>query len=237
MKTGALEGSLKSLYGDAYFQAYRDDPKREASYRIDRDHILSFKKGGRILDVGCGLGKFLELFDPGQWERCGVDISDVAVQEARKRGIRVQEYEHGYDYPEESFDVVVFRGTIQHLDTPFEAIQRCVSLLKPGGLMVFLSTPNAAGICYRLFGTLPFLDPRLNFWIPSDATLKNVLVNFRMEVLETRYPYLETPYARPVRDHLGFLARCFGFPVKFSFWGNLIEVYARKPFKKEKAGE
>lgn len=224
-----VEERLKNLYGEPYFCAYRSDPKRESWYRSERDRILALRSGGRILDVGCGLGKFLEGFDPARWERCGVDVSDVAVRETRERGIRIQEYAAAYDYPEEWFDVVVFRGTIQHLDTPFSVIKRCSRLLKPGGLMVFLSTPNAGGICYRLFGDLPFLNPRLNFWIPSDRTLTNVLVQFGLTVLQIRYPYRETPYARPLRDHLFFVLRCLGFPMKFAFWGNLIEVYAVKP--------
>ena len=224
-----LEQRFQGLDGEPYFRVYRSDPKREAWYRAERDRILVFKKSGKILDVGCGLGKFLEGFDPARWERFGVDVSDVAIREARERGIRVQDYERAYDYPGEFFDVIVFRGTVQHLDTPFEVIKRCILLLKPGGLIAFLSTPNSRGICYRLFGTLPFLDDRLNFLIPSDRMLRNILVNFGLDVTRVRYPYLETPYARPVRDHLGFLLRCLGVPVRFAFWGNLMEVYAVKP--------
>ena len=95
--------------------------------------------------------------------------------------------------------------------------------------MAFLSTPNSNSLCYKLFGTLPFLDPRMNFWVPSDTTLRDTLVNFGLRVTEIRYPYLETPYARPFRDHGRFLLRCLGVPVKFAFWGNLMEVYAVKP--------
>lgn len=220
-----------ALYDERYFQTYRQDPKREAWYQVERARVTALKSGGRILDVGCGLGRFLEGFDPTRWERFGLDLSEVAIREARRRGIQVQDYENAYDYPSEWFDVIVFRGTLQHLDAPFAALQRCVQLLKPEGWMVFLSTPNAGGLCYRLFADLPFLSPRLNFWIPSDKTLTNALANFGLTVIQVRYPYLETPYARPLRDVLYFLLRCLGFPMKFAFWGNLMEVYAIKPLK------
>ncbi|MCZ6775498.1 MAG: class I SAM-dependent methyltransferase [Ignavibacteria bacterium] len=190
-----------------------------------------------MLDVGCGLGLFLKLFDSTKWQKHGIDISDVAVAQARARGIIVKDYDFGYDYPHEMFDVIVFRGSIQHLDTPFAVIKKCVTLLKSGGLMAFLSTPNCNSICYRLFGSLPFLTPELNFLIPSDTMLTNALTNFGLEVVGVRYPYLETPYARPFRDHAFFLVRCLGIRVKFAFWKNIMEVYAMKPPRRTPSGE
>lgn len=228
------ESQLSSLYDAAYFRSYIHDPQRDAAYLAERDRVVGLKpEGGSILDVGCGLGLFLSTFDDSCWKKFGVDISEVAIQETRKRGITVNDYDRAYDYPPESFDVVVFRGTIQHLDTPFEVIKKCVALLKPGGHMMFLSTPNANSIYYKLFGTLPFINPKYNFYIPSDTTLPNVLTNFGLRVTRIHYPYWGTSYARPLRDHFFFLLRCLGVQVKFPFWGNMIEVYAVKPERKE----
>ena len=216
-------------YDEAYFEAYQHDPLREAWYRSERDAVEArYPRGGSILDVGCGLGTFLQLFDDSRWRKFGVDVSEHAIAAARARGIAVKAYDRAYDYPDESFDVIVFRGTVQHLDTPFAVIQRCVRLLKTDGLMAFLSTPNANALCFRWFGTLPFLEPELNYWIPSDTTLPNALGNFGLTVLEVRHPYLETPYARPLRDHLRFALRCLGIKTEFPFWGNMMECYATK---------
>lgn len=221
---------LKGLYGEEYFKAYIRDHKREVWYRAEYNRIVKLKPdGGKIFDVGCGLGLFLDLFDSAKWEKYGVDISDVAIAQARTRGIKVKDYESGYEYPDESFDVIVFRGTIQHIDTPFAVIKKCTALLKSGGIMAFLSTPNSNSICYKLFGTLPFLNPEHNFLIPSDTMLRNVLKNLGLNIVEIRFPYLETPYARPLRDHIYFLLRCFGIPVTFAFWHNIMEIYGIKP--------
>ena len=225
-----IDQKLKKLYGNEFFQVYEDDPKRDAWYQNEYDRISKLRpEGGKVFDVGCGLGLFLSYFDDKKWDKYGMDVSELAIAQARQRGIKVKDYASGYDYPDESFDVIIFRGVIQHIDTPFAVIKKCVALLKPGGLMVFLSTPNANGIFYRLFKTNPVLRSDLNFLIPSDIMLQNALKNFGLKVFDTRYPYLETPYARPIIDHLKFLLRCIGFDVKFPFWGNLMEVYAEKP--------
>ena len=225
-----FDEQLKGLYGPDYFQAYVDDKAREIWYQAEYERIAKMKPdGGSILDVGCGTGGFLQHFDSTKWSKYGVDVSDVAVEQARRHSITIRDYALGYDYPDESFDVIVFRGTIQHLDTPFAVIKKCTSLLKQGGLMAFLSTPNSNCIYYKLFGGLPFLNPKFNFLIPSDAILKQALTNFGLEIVEVRYPYLETPYARPLRDHIFFFLRCLGLRVQFPFWRNIVEVYALKP--------
>ncbi|MGE0558425.1 MAG: class I SAM-dependent methyltransferase [Burkholderiales bacterium] len=220
----------KARYDSSYFSAYRNDPKREAMYVAERARIKKLKpSGGRILDVGCGLGGFLAGFAPEQWQRHGVEISEMAAGEARKAGIQVNDFAKAYDYPDEYFDVITFRGSLQLIPTPFAVIQTCIKLLVPGGILVFLATPNSNSPYYRRFKTLPFLTPHGNFLIPSDIMMRNALQNFGLRIIEISYPYLETPYARPISDHLKFLMSYFGIRKKFAFWKSSMEIYSEKP--------
>lgn len=185
--------------------------------------------GGRVLDVGCGLGGFLDRFPTSQWDRYGVEVADVAIQEARRRGIQINDVERAYDYPPGHFDLIVFRGSLQLIPTPFAVIEGCIRMLAPGGLLVLLATPNSNSPYYRRFKTLPFLTPHLNYLIPSDVMMSNALQNFGLEVLSIRHPYLETPYARPFSDHLWYLLSFLGVRRKFAFWRSMMEIYSRKP--------
>lgn len=216
------------LYPEEYFVDgdYGEDPSRSESYRQEYARISEFiASEGRILDVGCGTGDFLSLFDAGAWDRFGVEISEYAAARAQEKGIKIT----GYNLPKNYLDLVVFRGTIQHLDEPFAAMTQCCEMLKPGGWMVFLATPNSRSICYKLFSELPALDPPRNFLIPSDIMIKNTLQNMGMEEIRFYYPYLGSPYSRPLRDHVSFILRLLGIKRRFAFWKNMMECYARKP--------
>ncbi len=108
----------------------------------------------RILDVGCGDGRFLgvlEAFGPKEWEVVGIDFDSDAVEKCRAAGYtaykkRVEDFEEGAN----SFDAVIMLQLIEHVADPLETSRKIFDLLKPGGVFV-VETPNLAGIDYRLF--------------------------------------------------------------------------------------
>jgi len=69
---------------------------------------------------------------------------------------------------------------------------------------VFLATPNTNCIYYKLFNTLPMLGGAYNFLLPSDIMLRQILTNFGFMIKGVEYPYLNTPYAHPVKDAILF---------------------------------
>jgi SAM-dependent methyltransferase len=81
------------LYSKAYFQQKsRMTEKlinaRKTSYHREIQKLSKYLSHGRILDVGCGMGTFLDHFSSG-WEKHGCDVSSYALQEAEKWDCRV----------------------------------------------------------------------------------------------------------------------------------------------------
>lgn len=217
--------NLKELYKDDYFEDRFNgvDKKREESYVQEYNRIIKYVQKGKVLDIGCGMGNFLNVFDDN-WEKYGIEISEFAAKKAQDSGINIIDFEDFEKY----FDLIIFRGVIQHLDTPFLNIQQAIKMLKPDGYIVFLATPNSNSLYYKFFNTLPMLDPERNFLIPSDITLEQILKNLNMNIQEIHYPYLQSPYSNPITDHFKFLMKCFGMNYKFAFWKNSMELYAKK---------
>jgi hypothetical protein len=110
-------------------------------------------------------------------------------------------------------------------------MERAFDALKSGGHIVFLMTPNTHSLCYLLFKTVPLVgDHKGMFLIPNATSLSIYLKNIGFEIVKVEFPYLGTPYAHPVRDHLKFVKRLlFRTHEQFAFWRNSMNILARKP--------
>jgi SAM-dependent methyltransferase len=218
---------LKLLYGEAYFGDEALAKDRDVMY-VQEFHRLhkyfNLDKGGNILDIGCGTGSFLSQFD-AKWKKYGIEISDYAREIAQGRGI-ITDFELHDDF----FDLIIFRGTIQHIPNPVSRIEDCYYWLKKGGGIVFLATPNTNCIYYKLFNTLPMLGGAYNFLLPSDIMLRQILTNFGFNVKGFEYPYADTPYAHPIKDTIFFMLKLLRIKksAKFPFYRNVMECYAEK---------
>jgi SAM-dependent methyltransferase len=213
-------------YEQPYFEKRRvDEARRDAMRRQEVDRVLEITglEGGAVVDIGCGLGELLELLPSNRWQKYGVEVSESARRACRRKGISLE-------LPDRSgwCDLVVFRGSLQHLDRPIEMLFAAHRWLRSGGWLVALATPNAGGPMYRLFQDLPALDPPRNFAVFSDRVLRQCLVNVGFREPTFRFPYRGTPYASPVRDHVRFALRFFGVRRHFAFWRNMMECYAQK---------
>jgi len=115
---------------------------------------LETEKSGRLLDVGCGGGRFLKRMQKRGWQVVGTDFD---LQAARKVSARYGIETHVGDLqhcnlPASSFDVITLSQTIEHLYTPIATLRECLRLMKPGGLLV-MTTPNAASLGAKKFGS------------------------------------------------------------------------------------
>lgn len=117
------------------------------------DLVQRFVSGGRILDVGCGDGKFLWALDSRRWDRTGVEFSEETVRLVNERidGLKLIEGNiFSSELRENAFDVVTFWHVLEHLPRPQEVLERVQRLLSPGG-WVFISLPNLNSLQAHLF--------------------------------------------------------------------------------------
>ncbi|HEY8152793.1 MAG TPA: class I SAM-dependent methyltransferase [Myxococcota bacterium] len=108
----------------------------------------------RLLDVGCGDGRFLSLlreFGAPEWELVGIDFDEAAA--ARCRALGFEAYAGRIeDLPvaEGTLDAVIMLQLIEHVEDPVAISRAVFRLLRPGGVFV-VETPNLGGLDHRWF--------------------------------------------------------------------------------------
>src|SRR3989338_2640527 len=135
---------IKRNYADMQDDEYvREEKGRRAQARIVLSKILKFKKTGRLLDVGCGPGLFLDEAKRQGWEVAGVDFSSWAKTYAKEKfGIEIfQGPLEEAQFTGRSFDVIVMNDVIEHLEDPQLALKEIRRVLKNDGI-VYISTPE-----------------------------------------------------------------------------------------------
>ena len=109
---------------------------------------------GRVLDVGCGFGFFMEALEGRGYEPCGLEISDYARDRARERTrapIVAGSAEQTFPFEAGSFDAVTMFDVIEHLEEYEAALAECRRVLRPGGHL-FVITLSGHSIARPLLG-------------------------------------------------------------------------------------
>lgn len=114
---------------------------KRAEEHLDRT-LRERAAGARVLEYGCGTGWLVpRLVSAGAKRIVGIDVSEGMIGEARGRFGRQAEFHcmdgHRTTFPDGSFDLVLGRAILHHLE--FEAAVREIRrILRPGGTAVFL---------------------------------------------------------------------------------------------------
>ena len=139
--------------------------------------IERFQNGtGKVLEVGCSTGTFLELFKNKGWEVWGIEPSKSG-EIARKKGIRViNAYFEKAEVPTGYFDLVIFNHTLEHLENPVVILQKAKKVLKNGGI-VFVDVPNFGSLSSKVMGKYwGYLAPTEHLWHFTPDTLTKIFV-------------------------------------------------------------
>jgi len=113
-----------------------------AFYAKFTDTLRPTTPGGRLLDIGCGVGQVVATLTREGFEAHGVDVAAPNIDRTRAFTNRCLLYDGGHlPYPDNHFDTVGALNVVEHVEDPEDFIREAVRVCKPGGRVV-LSSPN-----------------------------------------------------------------------------------------------
>jgi len=196
------EETLSLVYSESYFRSAESQLVGYDNYEADHLNIRRTSERrlrligrhsrppGRLLDVGCALGFFLQQAQRQGWGVAGVDVSSYAVEYVKKHiGCEVYcgELDTTY-YPEGTFDVVTMWDVIEHMRDPFVQLSHCHHVLRAGGILA-LSTPDISSLVARMTGPrwmgFKLADEHLHYF--SRSTLRQLLGRAGFELVDSMH--------------------------------------------------
>ncbi|PRZ32736.1 methyltransferase family protein [Antricoccus suffuscus] len=203
--------------GHEYAEDYYDFSRPESGIKskVDtirdsfiRRQVLKRVSGGALLDVGCGIGMFLETM-AGEFDLYGVDISDYAIKVCAQRlpdaKLAVGSLIEGLPF-DRTFDVISAINVMEHLEDPLGAASVVRSRLRPGGLFVTHLPTIGNKVQARLYKSSYDQDPT-HIYRPSGPAYQRLVSSAGFKcTFQTYAPFVGAPLWRVLKAHPAHLA-------------------------------
>lgn len=127
------------------------NPHKNRRHDIVKD-LLPF--GDTYLDVGCWTGDSTILYNVfGKFKQvCGVDVSEVVLEDAASKGIKTYRVDINSEvlpFPDNYFDCITLVAVMEHLVDPYCILGEVRRILKPNGIFI-IGVPNVASLSNRI---------------------------------------------------------------------------------------
>jgi glycosyltransferase involved in cell wall biosynthesis/2-polyprenyl-3-methyl-5-hydroxy-6-metoxy-1,4-benzoquinol methylase len=201
-----------------------------------------YRKGGSLLEVGCGNGYFLKAAKDMGWQVYGIEVcNELAAHISKHLQMNIfagalEEAGFGEDF----FDAIYLNHILEHLTDPSGFLAKVKRLLKKDGVL-FISLPNAQdiiGILRRVSTQLRFsrgwagyLNPPMHLHAFKPGSLNKLLERTGLRVLKMFTVAEGNRLYYP--DYSGFTfkkmcKRLIAFPMQFLGMGAHVIAYAKK---------
>jgi len=192
------EKNLPDYYQSEDYISHTDSKRNllEVAYQLVKQFALKRKvklitrvnQGqGRILDVGCGTGDFLQACEQSGWSISGIEPNEQAIRLALTK-TNFKDYERTVealiDSNPESFDVITMWHVLEHVPNLADFINKIKSLLKPNGVLI-VAVPNFKSWDAKHYNSFwAAYDVPRHLWHFSRNSMERIFSEFDMKILE-----------------------------------------------------
>jgi SAM-dependent methyltransferase len=209
-------------HADGYADYRGAEPVLRREFAHTADFIRTYRAGGRLLDVGCAYGFFLQEAKRF-YDVAGIELAEDAAAHARANGLHVISGVADEDTLAMlgMMDVIVLLDVIEHLPDPHGTLQLCARHLNPGGIIV-ITTGDFASLYARLAGARwRLMTPPQHLWYFTRASIERMAGSLGLRMESFDHPWKIVPLSLIMfqigrmlgRRSAGAMASRMGLPV------------------------
>lgn len=200
----------KNYHTTVHQKEKKKNKQRSKMYKLELNFIKkgvnNYERIKNVLDVGCGGGYLLDLLKIDGKKTFGTEIGIDSFNVARKKH---KMYFGNFDRKliiKKKFDLIIFRGVIEHVEDPIGYIKKAQKLLKKNGHVFITATPNLDCIAAKLFKERWSLHrPESHILHLSEEHVDKIFKTKSFIKVASKSFYLDTPYENFERDLISIL--------------------------------
>lgn len=217
-------------YLTVYGKTYSED--KNNIYRLANNRLNEITKNitsGKLLDIGCALGYFLDKAKERGFETHGVEISNYGYQESNKKHLV---FKGNFETIQlrDSYDVITMWYVIEHFQQILPILKKISAFQSTGGLLA-LSTPNAKGLIGRFSPNIFFQDsPTDHYYLFDPKSLKKAFEFVGYKLIKIKYTGIHYNRFKTLFPKLHRFLPLKVYPLVASMmgWGDTFEMYLKK---------
>ena len=219
--------------GTRHFYELVEAHRYTKEWHIPAAADFSGARGLKVLEIGCGLGTDGARFAEAGAHYTGVDLTEAAVELARRRfelfdlpGTFQTADAESLSFPDESFDLVYSHGVLHHTPETGKALQEIHRVLRPRGRAVVMLY-HRGSYNYRVnISLLRRAGAQLLKW-ETGIKLVNRITGEPMESVREHARLLKTERESYLKPRSSYQTRRAGNPL-----ARFIQKEARELFKR-----
>ena len=213
--------NIAAMYSDEYFdEDYASDLQAQdyesSSFTKRFDKLLELlPKGGKLLEIGCASGHFLNCAKQHSFKTYGIEINPKMAEKARMQGHSVYCENFITAQLDKKFDVIYMGHVLEHMTNPNMAVRKARQLLNKDGLLL-IDVPGYVNSSFYKpllllnkivklprFFKMPGVWKPYHLWEFNKKSLNNLIESNEMQVLYCK------GYLNPLNKGNNFLKLIF----------------------------
>jgi SAM-dependent methyltransferase len=177
-------------HADGYADYLGAEPVLRREFARSVDFIRRYRRGGKLLELGCAYGFFL-MEAARHFEVAGIELAADAAEHGRRAGLNVLQGAADEAKLRQigPVDVIVLFDVIEHLPDPRETLALCRRQLNPGGIIV-ITTGDFGSRAAKLAGTRwRLMTPPQHLWFFTRQSMHRLGSGLGLAVEHIDHPW------------------------------------------------
>ena len=188
------EGYFSGEHSDGYQDYVGEESVLRREFARTVGVIRGLRPGGRLIELGCAYGFFLQEAKP-YFDVAGIELAADAAAHARRNGLNVLDgvADEANLQKLGPADVIVLLDVIEHLPDPLATLTLCERHLNPGGIIV-LTTGDFGSLYARIAGAhWRLMTPPQHLWFFTPDSLGRLGAKAGLRLIAADHPWKIVP--------------------------------------------